>query len=865
MFHYTHPRQHVEQQQQHMATRRHDIIRSDFDQTRHDTTSATVVAAGGVYFHAYDGGDNIARRSTAGDDDNGHYFHASSQRCDQWEMREEEVDDEDEDEEEPMDILYEQEVFDAGNQHHRRHGSMGDIQARAHILPGQHHHQQHHPHNFHRHHSEPIHTSSFSLTSTSPQAGSNNLELQITNFSDHLLALLQREANIYAVPLPMRYYPTEFVVEEEDNNKNTATTTTATIGPWRKRIASWMFDVVDHFQYDRNVVSIALWYIDRYVGHVLLEEERNQRRNGGISGNADSGSQQPIKRRQFQLIAVTSLYLAIKVHGELKENDPVSGDEYDVVASLVHEVDGRAFLGKPIVAKKDDGKMEDEDEDEEDDDAPGTSQEIDEEIRAVSQKINDLKRRHRMGRWSSRLSHSFGLPLGGSIGGYPSVANNNSDIGEVVRSTKIPNVVVPNVVVPTVQPHSHLPYKPRKRGMLSGPLRLHSFVELSRGLFTSKDITDTEMKILLSMNYVVNPPTSRRVVGELLRSVALSYCRITGQIIGCTKETLESAAKQMLGFDLSEILSNILNNACQQIEAATSKPTLSIGCLPSTVAYGAMLNAVEDEFDKIGSTTTSPQLEDFQRHYQRYSRAHSPSSSQCATSSNFPTNKERLLDDWKNEFLVMVFHATNGFLSPESDDILRIRELLLDPAVQSTASSPSPETTSPSKDENKLESTKKRSPRSPRSIIASSVLSRDSSLFASQSSTSSMSDSASLLSPYNSMGSTTTSGVGSSSRHRPASSSFRSKSGGAVVATAAQHHRVYYKQMSEPMDTQRYNGSSDYRYDVRAQTPNVASHLNELTRQLMRSNQQQDAISCRTTSTGEVFQPPNHYPLFFSA
>ena len=28
------------------------------------------------------------------------------------------------------------------------------------------------------------------------------------------------------------------------------------------------------------------------------------------------------------------------------ENDPITGAEYDVVASLVHEVDGRAFLGK---------------------------------------------------------------------------------------------------------------------------------------------------------------------------------------------------------------------------------------------------------------------------------------------------------------------------------------------------------------------------------------------------------------------------------------------------------------------------------------------------------------------------------------
>ena len=69
---------------------------------------------------------------------------------------------------------------------------------------------------------------------------------------------------------------------------------------------------------------------------------------------------------------MTSLYLAIKVHGELKENDPVSGDEYDVVASLMHAVDGRFFLGKPIVAKEDDSKMEVEDD--EDDDAPGTSQ-----------------------------------------------------------------------------------------------------------------------------------------------------------------------------------------------------------------------------------------------------------------------------------------------------------------------------------------------------------------------------------------------------------------------------------------------------------------------------------------------------------
>jgi hypothetical protein len=832
---------------------------------------------GGVYFRAYDDGvstSNIPSSSECGRGCSSSRAHgrkssdiprltprydavvssSSSSRCfdQQWEVREENINDndsdeyyvyeedyeeEEEEEDEPMDILYEQEVFDEGHHHRlRRRGSAGDVYARAHMsLSGQH---QHRLNNFHRHHSEPIHTSS-SLSTSTPIAGSN-LELQISTFSDHLMALLQREANIYSVPLPMRYYPTEFA-EEVDDKK----TTTATIGPWRKRIASWMFDVVDHFQYDRNVVSIALWYIDRYVGHLLVEEERNQRR-GGSSTSSHAGTEtdsQPIKRRHFQLIAVTSLYLAIKVHGELKENDPVSGDEYDVVASLVHEVDGRAFLGKSIGTK--DGKMEVEDEEE-----VAPSHETDDDLRAVSQKINDLKRRHRMGRWSARLSH-FGLPLGA----YPSVINNESEAGMMHSLsscvTKLPKV-------PTA-PHSLLPYKPRKRGMLSGPLRLHSFVELSRGLFTSKDITDTEMKILLSMNYVVNPPTSRRVVGELLRSVALSYCRATGHGSMATKETLESAAERMFGFNLREILHKILSNACQQIEGATSKPALSIGCLPSIVAYGAVLNAVDDEFEKIASclehhTTSPPQLEDFQRHYQRYSCAQSPSF-HGASASNLQTNKEQFLDVWKDEFLVMVFHATNGFLSPDSDDILKIRELLLDPVKTAATSSPSPETSSPSNGDSKLDGAKKRSPRSPRSIVASSVLSRDTSLFASQSSTSSLSDSARLLSPYNSMGrSSNSSGVDGSIR--PAS--FRSKSGGAV-ATATQPNRAYYKQMSEPVDTQRY--ISD-RF-VRAQTPDVSKYyLSEVTRQRMRSNQ--EATSCRMT-TREVFQPPNSYPLFFSA
>ena len=68
-----------------------------------------------------------------------------------------------------------------------------------------------------------------------------------------------------------------------------------------------MFDVIDHFQYDRNVVSITL-YNDRYVGHLLVEEERNQRRAavGGGTESACSRSRDVIS--DDLLIAVRSLY-----------------------------------------------------------------------------------------------------------------------------------------------------------------------------------------------------------------------------------------------------------------------------------------------------------------------------------------------------------------------------------------------------------------------------------------------------------------------------------------------------------------------------------------------------------------------------
>mmetsp|Transcript_26317 Transcript_26317/g.39864 ORF Transcript_26317/g.39864 Transcript_26317/m.39864 type:complete len:351 (+) Transcript_26317:102-1154(+) len=72
---------------------------------------------------------------------------------------------------------------------------------------------------------------------------------------------------------------------------------------WRRKICEWSFEVVDHFGFDRGVVSIALNYLDRVVAL--------KTRSSGHSTH----------RREFQLIAVTSLYLAIKLHGETDSFD----------------------------------------------------------------------------------------------------------------------------------------------------------------------------------------------------------------------------------------------------------------------------------------------------------------------------------------------------------------------------------------------------------------------------------------------------------------------------------------------------------------------------------------------------------------
>lgn len=109
---------------------------------------------------------------------------------------------------------------------------------------------------------------------------------------DYLNVLLNRELHVY-------FPPSDYLSTIQWSSTSSSSQDTDPVSEvWRRKLCEWSYEVVDHFGFDREVVSIALNYLDRSVAIKAKE-----------SGTS-------ITRREFQLFAVTSLYMAIKVHGE---------------------------------------------------------------------------------------------------------------------------------------------------------------------------------------------------------------------------------------------------------------------------------------------------------------------------------------------------------------------------------------------------------------------------------------------------------------------------------------------------------------------------------------------------------------------
>ena len=87
---------------------------------------------------------------------------------------------------------------------------------------------------------------------------------------------------------------------------------------WREKICEWCYQVVDHFDFHREVVAVAVSCLDRYL------------------------ATRAVNRRIFQLAAMTALYLAIKLYepGKLR------------MASLI-ELSRGYFLAEHIVTMED--------------------------------------------------------------------------------------------------------------------------------------------------------------------------------------------------------------------------------------------------------------------------------------------------------------------------------------------------------------------------------------------------------------------------------------------------------------------------------------------------------------------------------
>lgn len=64
---------------------------------------------------------------------------------------------------------------------------------------------------------------------------------------------------------------------------------------WRERICEWYYQVVDHFNINREIVNIATSYMDRYL-------------------NVCSETNQTVDEKRFQLLAMTCLFLSLKIH-----------------------------------------------------------------------------------------------------------------------------------------------------------------------------------------------------------------------------------------------------------------------------------------------------------------------------------------------------------------------------------------------------------------------------------------------------------------------------------------------------------------------------------------------------------------------
>jgi Cyclin, N-terminal domain len=123
----------------------------------------------------------------------------------------------------------------------------------------------------------------------------------------------------------------------------------------------------------------------------------------------------------------------------------------------------------------------------------------------------------------------------------------------------------------TAEDVPHLDEKPRRM-----KLRLHSFVELSRGQFSCEDIRSMERTMLTSLQWRVNPPTPMAVVSYLLRLMPKRSC---------------IPLKCRYNYDLVLHVIHELSRYLTELSVCLAQ--VASTTLPSEVAYASILVAMD--------------------------------------------------------------------------------------------------------------------------------------------------------------------------------------------------------------------------------------------------------------------------------
>mmetsp|Transcript_15804 Transcript_15804/g.24563 ORF Transcript_15804/g.24563 Transcript_15804/m.24563 type:complete len:454 (-) Transcript_15804:115-1476(-) len=103
----------------------------------------------------------------------------------------------------------------------------------------------------------------------------------------------------------------------------------------RRKTCEWMYELCDYFQLQREVVGIALFYVDRYFTITFG--------SGGVGGGNSGTTTSPVTKRDFQLVGLTALYIAIKTHGQSRPSCLLDNTTTDTTSSLSSSSSDVAF------------------------------------------------------------------------------------------------------------------------------------------------------------------------------------------------------------------------------------------------------------------------------------------------------------------------------------------------------------------------------------------------------------------------------------------------------------------------------------------------------------------------------------------